>query len=88
MISKISTISLFLKNYNNLFFQKYCNSKFVYGTVDLSNRHTKKGTGMKNRRLLLLMSAVAMLDWVITRVSLKQVELKTIAHVKKAKGAR
>lgn len=43
---------------------------------------------MKNRRLLLLMSAVAMLDWVITRVSLKQVELKTIAHVKKAKGAR
>lgn len=38
---------------------------------------------MKNRRLLLLMSAVAMLDWVITRVSLRQVDNKMVVHAKK-----
>jgi|GEM_PF-6042664 hypothetical protein len=38
---------------------------------------------MKNSRLLLLMSAVAMLDWVITKVSLKQAEGKVMAHVDK-----
>ncbi len=43
---------------------------------------------MKNRRLLLLMSAVAMLDWVITRVSLGQVESREVVHVKKVKGAK
>ena len=43
---------------------------------------------MKNSRLLLLMCAVATLDWIMVKVSLKSSEYKMTSQVKKQKGSK